>query len=100
MSGAGYPSAPRRVPAVIGLRAPGRVNLIGDHTDYNDGFCLPLAIDRECVVTGSARSERRVTIRSRERTHAVDVAADGSDDPGQRRTGMGPVRRRRPASPP
>ena len=67
---------------MIGLRAPGRVNLIGDHTDYNDGFCLPLAIDRECVVTGSARSERRVTIRSRERTHAVDVAADGSDDPG------------------
>jgi galactokinase len=66
---------------VIGLRAPGRVNLIGDHTDYNDGFCLPLAIDRDCVVTGTARSDGRVTVRSRELPGEVDVAADGSDEP-------------------
>ena len=32
-------------PAYI-VRAPGRVNLIGEHTDYNDGFVFPLAIDR------------------------------------------------------
>ncbi len=32
------------------VRAPGRVNLIGEHTDYNDGFVLPCAIDREAVV--------------------------------------------------
>jgi galactokinase len=38
----------------LAVRAPGRVNLIGDHTDYNDGFVLPLAIDRECRVTGHA----------------------------------------------
>jgi galactokinase len=66
---------------VIALRAPGRVNLIGDHTDYNDGFCLPLAIDRECVITGTARSDGRVTIRSAELAGLVDIAADGSDDP-------------------
>ena len=66
---------------MIGVRAPGRVNLIGDHTDYNDGFCLPLAIDRECVVTGSPSSDGRVTIRSAEMPGEVDVAADGSEPP-------------------
>jgi galactokinase len=33
------------------VTAPGRVNLIGEHTDYNDGFVLPMAIDRAIRVT-------------------------------------------------
>lgn len=40
------------------FRAPGRVNLIGEHTDYNDGFVLPVAIDRDILVAASARSDR------------------------------------------
>ncbi len=36
-------------------RAPGRVNLIGEHTDYNDGFVLPVAIDRYVTVVFAPR---------------------------------------------
>lgn len=63
------------------FRAPGRVNLIGDHTDYNDGFALPLAIDRDCLVACRPRSDGRVRVRSLELDGSVDVAADGTDEP-------------------
>ena len=46
------------------LRAPGRVNLIGDHTDYSDGFVLPLAIDRDCLIAFAPREDTRVQVRS------------------------------------
>ncbi len=62
-------------------RAPGRVNLIGDHTDYCEGFVLPIAIDRECVVAASPRSDRRLRARSAELDGAVDVSSDGDDAP-------------------
>src|SRR5215218_10005016 len=42
------------------FRAPGRVNLIGEHTDYNGGFVLPMAIERETVVAAAAREDRMV----------------------------------------
>ena len=38
--------------------APGRVNLIGDHTDYNDGFVFPMAIERQTVVAAARRDGR------------------------------------------
>jgi galactokinase len=45
-------------------RAPGRVNLIGEHTDYNDGFVLPVAIDREVRALGQRRPDDRVVVYS------------------------------------
>jgi galactokinase len=45
-------------------RAPGRVNLIGDHTDYNEGFVLPMAIDRSVWIAIRPRNDRRVVVYS------------------------------------
>ncbi len=45
-------------------RAPGRVNLIGEHTDYNEGFVLPMAIDRDVQVAARPRADRIVRMLS------------------------------------
>src|SRR5512147_2106478 len=45
-------------------RAPGRVNLIGEHTDYNDGFVLPMAIDRAVWLALRARPDDVVSVYS------------------------------------
>lgn len=44
--------------------APGRVNLIGEHTDYNDGFVLPMAIDAKILLAGSLRTDKQVHLYS------------------------------------
>jgi galactokinase len=58
------------------FRAPGRVNLIGGHVDYNDGWVLPLAIDRDCCVLAAPRTDRRLRIHSREFGETIEAPLD------------------------
>ncbi len=51
------------LPTLI-VRAPGRVNLIGEHTDYNDGYVMPLAIDRAVWIAARPRQDAYVTLWS------------------------------------
>src|SRR4051812_43248420 len=58
-------------------RAPGRVNLIGEHTDYNDGFVMPIALDRATWVAGAPRQDRRIVARSASHgERSVDLDGD------------------------
>ena len=57
-------------------RAPGRVNLIGEHTDYNDGFVFPFAIDRSTVVALAAREDRIIQITTAHTDDIVRIALD------------------------
>src|ERR1700691_5671597 len=54
-------------------RAPGRVNLIGEHTDYNDGFAMPAAIEFYCWVAVGPRDDRRLAIYSEEFSAAAEA---------------------------
>jgi galactokinase len=56
--------------------APGRVNLIGEHTDYNDGFVLPFAIDRRTAVALGDRDDRVVRVASTFAPESVEIHLD------------------------
>ena len=58
------------------VRAPGRVNLIGEHTDYNDGFVLPLAIDRAIWIALEPRQDLQVTVHSLDFHESASFSVD------------------------
>jgi galactokinase len=58
--------------------APGRANLMGEHTDYNEGFVLPFALGQGIVAAAARRADRRLVLCSaQEPDSAADVALDG-----------------------
>lgn len=64
-------------PPEVTVRAPGRVNLIGEHTDYNHGYVLPAAIDRYVWFAGRKRPDRIVRAHSFDFGDAVEFSLDG-----------------------
>jgi galactokinase len=59
--------------------APGRVNLIGEHTDYNEGFVLPFAIDRRTTVTVGRRDDRLLRVSSSFEPGVHEISLDELD---------------------
>ncbi|MGA7508227.1 MAG: galactokinase [Erwinia billingiae] len=55
------------------IQAPGRVNLIGEHTDYNDGFVLPCAIDYQTMIACAKRDDRQVRVIAADYDNEQDI---------------------------
>lgn len=56
--------------------APGRVNLIGEHTDYNEGFAFPIAIDKRTTVAARVRADRLLRVTSSSFPGVIEVSLD------------------------
>ena len=79
-------SLARRFQQLYGRRAavfcaPGRINLIGEHTDYNDGFVLPAAIGFYTWVAVAERNDRKLAIRSEQFSDAVEFKLNDLNGP-------------------
>lgn len=66
-------------PSVV-ASAPGRVNLVGGHTDYNDGLVLPVAIDRRTAVAARPREDRTVRVHSTDVGETATFPLDAPDE--------------------
>ena len=58
------------------IRSPGRINLIGEHTDYNDGYVLPAAIDKAAYIAITPRSDRKINLQSIDMNDSFNTTLD------------------------
>jgi len=65
------------------FRAPGRVNLIGEHTDYNDGFVMPAAINFSTWMAIGPREDRKLVVRSENLSQSAEFDLDAPPARGQ-----------------
>ena len=63
------------------FRAPGRVNLIGEHTDYNDGFVMPAAIDFSCYTAVGARADNMLCLYSEQFQESAEFDLNDLEGP-------------------
>jgi len=61
------------------FRAPGRVNLIGEHTDYNDGFVMPAAIEPSVWAAIAPREDRKLVVHSENYSESAEIDLDDRD---------------------
>jgi galactokinase len=66
------------------FRAPGRVNVIGEHTDYNDGFVMPAALEFYTWVAADKREDRVIEVYSDHFDEKISLSLDGLDGPRRR----------------
>lgn len=62
--------------------APGRVNLIGEHTDYNEGFVLPMSVDRRTIVAAAQADDRCIRVHSLDLDDQAEIDLDKAYRPG------------------
>ena len=79
--------------SMITTYAPGRAELLGNHTDYNEGYVLAVAVDRGITLTGTVRADRMLELNSRDLGRRERI----SSGPSGRREGLQlvPLRARR-----
>lgn len=75
---AGFRSCFGRLPAAVGI-APGRLEILGNHTDYNGGFILSVALDRATAVAIAPRDDERASVRSESNRETVGFAVNDTE---------------------
>ncbi len=80
-SASGFAATYGRSPEVV-WSAPGRANLIGEHTDYNDGFVLPFAITERTAAAAARRGDDTITVASTSYPGRASIAGLSRAVPG------------------